>query len=197
MPKHGIMFTAFTSFAAIAVVFFSFRFRSEASSASISNARLMPLYTFIFILCSSFFVQIDTIFVNVITLLIISGGFAIFFIHSNSRFAKAAMSFLFSLFLFVILICISLSLLIGSFAATATVEECYSPSGKYYAYTVESDQGALGGSTAVYIRKANSLGPFQPKSKQIAAGRYGERYNLSFSDNNDLLSGEKIIYSLP
>lgn len=45
----------------------------------------------------------------------------------------------------------------GSFGANSVVETIYSPDKTYYAEIIDSDQGALGGDTVVYVHKTDKL----------------------------------------
>ena len=74
-------------------------------------------------------------------------------------------------------------------AATDTAK---SPDNTYIAWVVSSDQGALGGSTQVYVRNTQKDIPFvsgmlKTESKNLWSGRWGTEVTLCWEDDDTLM----------
>lgn len=82
---------------------------------------------------------------------------------------------------------------LGNFAVNTVVETVESPSGEYYAEVVDSDQGALGGNTVVYVKKTDSLNllimRIEKNPERVYLGEWGEYVSMKieWSDNSTLL----------
>ena len=67
-----------------------------------------------------------------------------------------------------------------------------SPDNTYIAWVVSSDQGALGGSTEVYVRNTKKDIPFvsgmlKTESKNLWSGRWGTEVTLCWEDDDTLM----------
>lgn len=83
-------------------------------------------------------------------------------------------------------------LIFGSFGQNTVVKTIESPSGEYYAQVIDSDQGALGGSTFVDVYKSDVsliLFKLEKKSQRVYFGTWGEFENMQihWKDNNRLI----------
>lgn len=88
-------------------------------------------------------------------------------------------------FLAVFLICNLL--LFAAISVEKTVTQAVtSPDGAYEAYVLSSDEGALGGSTSVRVKRLKKTGIFQRKDKRLQLGEWGETYDLMWIDDNTL-----------
>lgn len=96
--------------------------------------------------------------------------------------------------MFVVIVLISfVTVFSGNFSVNTVVETIESPNGDYYAEIVDSDQGALGGSTVVYIQKSASLNllilEISETPERIYMGEWGEyeTMDMEWKNENTLL----------
>lgn len=96
--------------------------------------------------------------------------------------------------LFVAFILVSfVTVFFGNFVVKTVVETIDSPSGEYYAEIVDSDQGVLGGSTVVYVKKSNSLNllilKIEKTPEKVYLGEWGEyeTMDIKWADDKTLL----------
>lgn len=77
----------------------------------------------------------------------------------------------------------------GNFNVNTVVDKIYSPNKTYYAEIVDSDQGALGGDTIVYVHKNSKLDLFvltiSKTPKRIYIGEWKEYETMSAEWNNE------------
>lgn len=89
---------------------------------------------------------------------------------------------LFSFFSF--LACIT-----GNFVKNTVVQTLDSPTGKYYVQVIDSDQGALGGNTIVYVYETKGLTTIlftiQKKPQKIYLGEWGEYKDMEIYWDTD------------
>lgn len=118
----------------------------------------------------------------------------------NSSKAKIA-SVLTSMVLSVPVIIISLISLavaaFGNFGVNTVVDTIYSPSKTYYAEIIDSDQGALGGDTMVYVHKTDKLNllimTVSKTPQRVYLGEWGEyeTMKIKWKSDNCLLINSK------
>ena len=79
--------------------------------------------------------------------------------------------------------------LFGNIGQNTVVQTVESPEGKYYAQVIDSDQGALGGDTIVYVyrnSKADTiLFQIQKKPQKVYTGDWGEFKTMHIQWKND------------
>lgn len=92
------------------------------------------------------------------------------------------MTFLLCIFSFFIF-------LFGNIGQNTVVQTVESPGGKYYAQVIDSDQGALGGDTIVYVYKSSKLNAIlfqiQKKPQRVYTGDWGEFRTMRIQWKND------------
>ncbi|MBR3819750.1 MAG: hypothetical protein IKJ41_11485 [Clostridia bacterium] len=109
----------------------------------------------------------------------------IFFVISSSLMFVAIILFSF------------VAVFFGNFAVNTVVNTVDSPSGEYYAEVVNSDQGATGGSTVVYVKKSDYLNllimKIEKTPDRIYLGEWGEyeTMEIEWEDNSTLLINSK------
>ena len=107
----------------------------------------------------------------------------------NSDKAKI-FSVITSSLLFVAISLVSfVSVFFGNFAVNTVVKTIDSPSGEYYAEIVDSDQGALGGNTVIYVKKSDCLNmmiiKIEKTPERIYIGEWGEYKTMDIKWLND------------
>lgn len=85
-----------------------------------------------------------------------------------------------------------ITLIFGDIAQNTVVQTVESPSGKYYAQVIDSDQGALGGDTIVDVYESGInalLFKIQKKPQRVYFGDWGEFENMQiyWKDDNTLI----------
>lgn len=118
----------------------------------------------------------------------------------NSSKAKVA-SVLSSMVLTVPVLIVSLAVvLFGKIGVNTVIDKIYSPEKTYYAEIVDSDQGALGGDTVVYVHKNNTLNLLiltiskTPERVYIGEWREYETMQITWKNESCLLIGSEEYY---
>mgnify|MGYP004537430273 FL=1 len=82
-----------------------------------------------------------------------------------------------------------IALIFGNIAQNTVVKTVESPSGKYYAQVIDSDQGALGGNTIVDVYQECEINALlfkiKKKPQQVYSGGWGEFENMQIRWKND------------
>ncbi len=111
----------------------------------------------------------------------------------NSDKAKI-FSVISSSLMFVVIALVSfVTVFFGNFAVNTVVETIESPSGEYYAEVVDSDQGALGGNTVVYVKKTYCVNlpiiKIEKTPERVYLGEWGEyeTMDIKWADDKTLL----------
>ena len=88
----------------------------------------------------------------------------------------------------VLIICMC-DLLFGNFGSQTVVQTVESPSGEYYAQVIDSDEGALGGDTIVWVYEKKGLNAlifkFEKKPQRVYLGAWGEFENMKIYWKDD------------
>ena len=85
----------------------------------------------------------------------------------------------------------------GSFGKNTVVSTIFSPNGEYYAEIIDSDQGALGGNTIVYVYKNKNFNAYiftidkKPKRIYIGEWRQYEDMQIYWKNDNSLIINSK------
>lgn len=86
-----------------------------------------------------------------------------------------------------------IALIFGNIGQNTVVQTVESPSGKYYAQVIDSDQGALGGDTLVDVYKKSGINSIlfkiENKPQRVYFGEWGEFGNMQihWKDDNCLV----------
>ena len=86
-----------------------------------------------------------------------------------------------------------IALIFGNIGQNTVVQTVESPSGKYYAQVIDSDQGALGGDTLVYVYQDCGINALvfkiEKKPQRVYFGEWGEFNNMQihWKDDNCLV----------
>ena len=86
-----------------------------------------------------------------------------------------------------------IALIFGNIGQNTVVQTVESPSGKYYAQVIDSDQGALGGDTLVDVYKKSGINlilfKIEKKPQRVYFGEWGEFENMQihWKDDNCLV----------
>lgn len=95
--------------------------------------------------------------------------------------------------MFLVIILISfVTVFFGNFSVNTVVDTIDSPNGEYYAEVVDSDQGALGGNTVVYIKKTDRINLLiaviekSPERVYVGDWREYETMNIDWKDDDTL-----------
>ncbi len=79
------------------------------------------------------------------------------------------------------------ALVFGEISDSTVIKTIESPNGNYYAEVIESDQGALGGNTLVYVYKDIDIfnKNLKIRCKKLYQGSWGEFKNMNIHWKND------------
>ena len=159
-----------------------------------TEARFFTILRYLSVLLAvidCFLFILSTPTVQVVVCSILSLGFCYFLtIRSKKSMLLKVVTLAFPIIIFVPMIYISLLVLIfGSIGQNTVVHTAASPSRKYLAEVVDSDQGAMGGDTIVLVREAplldNFLFTIEKKPQKVYLGQWGEFRNMKISWKDD------------
>ncbi len=99
----------------------------------------------------------------------------------------------------IVLFCF-IALIFGNIAQNTVVQTIESPSGKYYAEVIDSDQGAMGGNTFVDVHKSGIniiLFKIEKNFSRVYSGNWGEYKNMQIHwKNNGCLVINSVEYEI-
>lgn len=163
-----------------------FKIISELKTIRIMLAVITP-FSFINAVCYT--IQSKRIWVFII-LLVYSG--CCFYLAIN--YGKPMLLNIFSLSLCALMVLpvvffSFVTLTLGSFGKDTVVKTVVSPKGTYYAQVIDSDQGALGGDTSVYVQEKSVVNAIifkiEKKRKLVYFGDWGEFENMEIYWKDD------------
>ena len=106
-----------------------------------------------------------------------------------STVSKIIVSVLFSLMTAFVIFFAFMMLIFGNIGKDTVIQTVPSPSGKYYAQVIDSDQGALGGDTLVIICEESKINAIifniEKKPQLVYIGQWGEFRNMRIHWKND------------
>ncbi len=109
--------------------------------------------------------------------------------HGRPLVIKVLALILSVLMLFHVGLCGFFVFIFGLFGQSTVVQTVKSPSGNYYAEVIDSDDGALGGDTIVYVYEKSKLDLFifkvEKKPQRVYLGPWGEFNNMQIYWKND------------
>lgn len=129
--------------------------------------------------------------IGVVVCSLIPAGCSCFLIvkYGKPLAIKIATLGLFSQILLLILFFGFIALLFGNIGQDTVVQTVESPSGKYYAQVIDSDQGALGGDTLVNVYEKKCIDVFlfkiEKKPQNVYLGNWGEFDTMKIHWKND------------
>ena len=122
----------------------------------------------------------------------LSSSLVIFFAYNKIKWLKVCVTFIVGIFAILFLKILFLSILFANFGENIVVHTAKSPDNTYIAWVVSSDQGALGGSTEVYVRNTEKdillvSGMLKTESKKLWSGGWETEVTLNWEDDNTVL----------
>ena len=198
-PKSYIMFFIIYLVLCSIFTYFSIKYKNYAFKLSRLLSSFMPLISLVYLItllfCFDFKIdnRMNNIFYYELLFAIsLSSSLVIFFAYNKIKWLKICVAVIvgiFAVFFFQILF---LSMLLSNFGENTVVHTAKSPDNTYIAWVVSSDQGALGGSTEVYVRNTQKdilfvSGMLKTESKNLWSGRWGTEVTLSWEDDDTLV----------
>jgi len=198
-PKSYIMFFVIYLILCSVLTYFSIKYKNYAFKLSKRIASFMPLISLVYLItllfCFDF--KIDNRMNNVfyyelLFAISLSSSLVIFFVYNKIKWLKICVAIIVGIFAMFFLQILFLSMLLSNFGENTVVHTAKSPDNTYIAWVVSSDQGALGGSTVVYVRNTKKdilfvSGMLKTESKNLWSGRWGTEATLNWEDNNTIL----------
>ena len=198
-PKSYILFFAIYLILSILSTYFSVKYKKYASNTSRRIASFMPLIVlaYLFTLLFCFDIKIDNRMNNIfyyelLFTITISSSLVLFFVYNKVKWLKICIAVIVGIFAYFFAQVLFLSMLFSNFGENTVVQTVKSPDNTYVAWVVSSDQGALGGSTEVYVRDIQKdihlvSGMLKTESKKLHSGGWGTEAVLRWEDNDTIL----------
>jgi len=198
-PKSYIMFFVIYLVLCSIFTYFSIKYKDYAFKLSRRLASFMPLISLVYLItllfCFDFKIdnRMNNIFYYELLFAIsLSSSLVIFFIYNKIKWLKICVAVIVGIFAMFFLQILFLSMLLSNFGENTVVHTAKSPDNTYIAWVVSSDQGALGGSTEVYVRNTKKDIPFvsgmiKTESKNLWSGRWGTEVTLCWEDDDTLM----------
>lgn len=198
-PKSYILFfVVYLIFSSI-LTYFSVHYKNYASRISRRIASFMPLISLLYLItllfCFDFKIdnRMDNIFYYELLLVIsLSSSLFFFFVYNRVKWLKICIAVVVAIFAKFFLGVLFLSMLLSNFGENTVVHTAKSPDNTYIAWVVSSDQGALGGSTDVYVRNIQkdiylASGMLKTEWRNLWSGRWGTEVTLNWKDDDTLM----------
>ncbi len=198
-PKSYIMFFVIYLVLCSIFTYFSIKYKNYAFKLSGRLASFMPLISLVYLItllfCFDFKIdnRMNNIFYYELLFAIsLSSSLVIFFAYNKIKWLKICVAVIVGIFAMYFLQILFLSMVLSNFGENTVVHTAKSPDNTYIAWVVSSDQGALGGSTEVYVRNTKKDIPFvsgmlKTESKNLWSGRWGTEVTLCWEDDDTLM----------
>ncbi len=202
-PRNYILFfVVYLIFSSI-LTYFSVKYKNYASRISRRIASFTPPITLVYLIslvfCFDFKIdnRMNNIFYYELLFVIsLSSSLIFFFVYNRVKWLKICVAVIVAIFVKFFLGILFLSMLFSNFGENTVAHTVESPNNTYIAWVVSSDQGALGGSTDVYVRNIQkdihlASGMLKTESKSLWSGGWGTEPTLSWEDDDTLMIGGK------
>lgn len=175
--------------------FISVKCRKKAGKASRIAALLMPVIMIIFAISLFKLLETDGIYseksaICAVLLMPVEliASLVVFFSHAKREWAKIAVGITAGFIMGIYAVVCALYLFSVWFGSVEMTRSVVSPDEAYTVEVITHDEGALGGSTMVCLRKINDdvfvgLGTLKKRHHILECGDWGEEYNIEWKDN--------------
>ncbi len=172
--------------------------RNNASKISKTVGSFMPIISITYIVTFIFCFDLITdngddniLYCELLFAIITITSLVIFFVYNKIALLKLCVVILTSIFAILFSLVLFISIIFANFGENTIVQTVSSPDNSYLAFVVSSDQGALGGSTKVYVRNIKKevnfiSGIFKTETKELWSGRWAENPALKWKDNDTI-----------
>ncbi len=180
-------------------VFFSVKYRNKAEKLSRVAALLMPVIMTLFVISLFELLETDGIHGRDGSMCVfwlapvgLIASLIVFFAYAKREWVKITIAVISGFIAGIYLLFCSFSLFSAWFVAVEVTREIASPDKNYTVFIIEYDEGALGGSTKVCLRKVSDdvfvgMGTFVTKSHALKHGRWAQEYEICWKDNETLI----------
>lgn len=200
-PSNDIAFMIFLFLFFGLATYFSIKYKNIQTRTSRVFGGFIPLFTFIFMISLGFIMELSEFYNGILFLISMISSVIIFFNTEKSGAIKDIFRGIFALLYVPALAIPVLMIMLSDFGTKTAKQDVISPNGTYSAWVVDSDQGALGGDTHVYVRNLKKDmpimgGTLKSKESLVHLGPWGEKISLSWKDEKNLiLNGQE--YNIP
>ncbi len=197
-PKNYILFGAVYIISSAIIIFFSIKYKKEASKSSKIVALFLPIIALIYLVTLVFCFDLsinhktyNILYYEMLFAVTIISSLMIFFTCSNIKWLKiivGVLSFLGgALLCFVLLI----SLFFTTFTESTVLQTIVSPDDTYIAAYIHYDSGALGTESCVRVRKSKPkitflIGSIVQEEEILWMGEWGDDPSPEWKDNDTL-----------
>ncbi|MBQ6893208.1 MAG: hypothetical protein IJN48_03290 [Clostridia bacterium] len=197
-PNNYYVFLIVFFIVSVVLATFSVCFRKYANKISRLFGFMLPFLAFIyaFILIGAFdFTRDnkmeDTFYFCLLFVILMTSSIVVFFVHFNNFWIQICISIVLIVFEVFLAYIMFISFLLSNFGENTIVQTVYSPDNIYSAYVLSSDQGGLGGSTHVYVRRIDKdikllTGTFITNADELWIGNWGEEPTVFWIDENNV-----------
>ena len=201
-PKSYLLFFVLYLTASSVLTYFAVKYRKSSSDMSRVIGCFIIFASFIYVITLAFCFdfKIDNKINNVayyelLFLVSLASSLTIFFACNKIRWLKIFVGILTATFSAIFALGLFFSILLSTFGENTIVQTVKSPDNTHVAWVISSDQGALGGSTDVYVRNTEKdipllFGILKTESNWLWTARWGTEPDLRWKDNNTLLIDE-------
>lgn len=202
-PKSYLLFIILVFGVVAGITVLAVKLKQYANKASEIFACMMPMLSllFAFSLIFSFdlcvnYKTYDVIYYELMFAFLMSSSFIIFFVYAEKMWLKICAAIVCAVIAVIFGFMFFTSLLFANFGVSTVLQDIQSPDRTYSAVVISSDDGALGGDNAVYVRNIQRdipllIGNLNSQRKQIWIGDWGNVPTLEWADGNSLLINDK------
>ncbi len=198
-PNDYIGFIVMYGIVTVTSSILSFRYKKKACKTAKFFGCIMPLFSLFYIrtllLAVDFKIDNRTsnaFYYGVLFAITLTAGLVIFFAYISIRWVKIGVGCVTAVFSQFFLGLLLLSFLISNFGESTAVQTLNSPDNTYSAWVISSNQGALGGSTEIYVRNISKDidllgGVFRTETELVWSGGWSADPIMRWEDDTTLL----------
>jgi hypothetical protein len=204
-PAYKGIWSIATSGVIIWLTYSGFKNRQKAGTLTFAYlAASLPFFAIVFIVSKLFVVVSRDELANALfvvqSCIILTCSIILFFAYHHGRISKIVLGIMYAVPTLVLLFVLSLVLLFAGFGKDTVVTSALSPNSVFLAEVIDSDHGATGGSTYVYVARQNFFAKYLVGEFKEAVyyGRWGESFSMTLhweSDYELYINGERYIIS--
>lgn len=204
IPNNYILFTSIHVLIAICAIIFSVKYKKVASKTSKIFGYIMPIIALVYILVLLLILDTgiinnqenNTLYNQILFTTTIVSSLIIFFNYNKFMWLRICSSIVTAIFTIGYSLIVLISIVLPDINETTIVQTLNSPENTYSAYIISDDQGALGGSTHVYIRNIKKninflTGTLRKEEQRIWRGSWNANPTLEWKDDHNILINNK------
>lgn len=204
IPNNYILFVSIYVLITICAMIFSIKYKKVANKTSKNFGYIMPIIALVYILVLLFNLDTgilnneenNTLYNQILFTTTIVSSLVIFFNYNKFIWLRICAGIVTSIFTIGYSLIVLISIVLPEIGETTIVETLNSPQDNYCANIISYSEGALGGSTYVYVRNIKKdisflTGTLRKDEQRIWRGSWNAIPTLEWKDDHNILINNK------